>query len=88
MDSTIKTNDLYELQQAILDAIGMGDRNDVSEITINITPERWPTVRIVSTHEISEGLGKFGFYLSSKNYVLVPQDESSESDTFPTDQHE
>ena len=84
----MKPKALYELQQTILDAIGMGDRNDVSDITINITPERWPTVRVVSTHEITEGLGKFGVYLSSKNYVLVPQDESAESDTSPTDQPE
>lgn len=75
------TDPLINIGQAALDALGMGDRQDVSEIQISILPNRFPSVTVTTEHINPDGLGSVFTYVAN-HFVLVPKDEAP-SITFP-----
>ena len=67
----MKTYTAINMEQKILDALGMGDRTDVAEIHIAILPQQLPRVKIVTELLNPDGLEPFFSYVD-EHFELVP----------------
>lgn len=83
----MKTYTAINMEQKILEALGMGDRTDVAEIHIVILPRQFPRVKIVTELLNPDGIEPFFSYVADYFY-LVPNDGPAISSPLPTDQPE
>ena len=73
---------LVESQLAALEALGLGNRTDISEVVIKITATDWPSVTVVTQHETFNGMAPFFQYVS-EDFVLLPKDDAG-TDPIPS----
>jgi hypothetical protein len=83
----MKNFTVINMEQKILEALGLGDRTDVAEIRIVILPQQFPHVTIITEHANPDGIEPFFSYIAD-HFDLVPNASPIGIGTPETDQHE